>query len=150
MYGATCRSAKRLLVGQLRRSASYRLNKPVDFCARRRPLYPTAQVRCISSTNLKNDKNGAEQAVADDDPVPDWQNPLHHNNPDMQKIFREDFDSEEDFEEAVQPLPPFETDPEHILAPPHIEDLANRVVSMPPYCVFGFHGCFSNFAFRIR
>ena len=31
----------------------------------------------------------AEGAEEEEDPCPPWQNPLHHNNPEFQKIFEE-------------------------------------------------------------
>jgi hypothetical protein len=49
--------------------------------------------------------------------VPEWQNPLHHNNSEVNKMFEEDF--QEGQEIVPAPLPPFETDPEKVVAPPH-------------------------------
>lgn len=51
--------------------------------------------------------------------VPEWQNPLHHDNPEMNKMFEEDFQEGQPIDPA--PLPPFETDPEKVVAPPHGE-----------------------------
>ena len=67
----------------------------------------------------------------DDDPCPPWQNPLHHNNPDYQKVLAEDFAPGEEM--PVVPLPPFEGDDDDdgkVLAPPHIHALADQVVSL--------------------
>lgn len=68
-------------------------------------------------------------APAEDDEVPNWQNPLHHNNPEKQKIFEEDFPPGE---MPVQELPPFEdpNDPEKVLASKEIYDLADEVVGL--------------------
>jgi len=68
------------------------------------------------------------QAAETDDTVPLWQNPLHHNNPEMNKMFQEDF---QDSQEMVPiSLPPFESDPEKVIAPPHIHELAHRIVHL--------------------
>jgi large subunit ribosomal protein L7/L12 len=68
------------------------------------------------------------EEVAGGDEIPPWQNPLHHNNPDMNKHFAEDF---EDGEEMIAtPLPPFEEEPGKALAPPHVHDLAHEVVNL--------------------
>lgn len=60
--------------------------------------------------------------------VPVWQNPLHHNNPEMKKMFHEDFQAGEEM--VPTPLPPFETDADKVVAPPHIHDLAQRIVNL--------------------
>ena len=50
------------------------------------------------------------KAGLDDPEVPSFQNPLHHNNPEMKKTYAEDFDSKEAFEAGTVPLPPLDTD----------------------------------------
>ena len=67
------------------------------------------------------------EGVGDDD-CPEWQNPLHHNNPDYNKHFAEDFGDDEEM--PVLPLPPFEEEEGKALAPPHIHDIAHRVVHL--------------------
>jgi hypothetical protein len=65
--------------------------------------------------------------------VPEWQNPLHHNNPEMNKMFEEDFQEGQDTI-VPAPLPPFETDPEKVVAPPHGESIpvkSNQIESSP-------------------
>lgn len=69
----------------------------------------------------------AQSATAQDE-VPVWQNPLHHNNPAMEKMFEEDFQEGETM--VPSPMPPFETDPSKAVAPPHIHDLAHRIVNL--------------------
>jgi large subunit ribosomal protein L7/L12 len=54
---------------------------------------------------------------------PDWQNPLHHNNPEMQKMFPEDFGEGEEM--PILPLPPLDG-----RAPPHIEKLADDMLNL--------------------
>ena len=56
---------------------------------------------------------------------PPWQNPLHDNNEEMSKIFREDFDSPEAFEAAQLPAPPLGD-----TAPAYIAELADEVVNL--------------------
>jgi len=41
------------------------------------------------------------------DDVPEWQNPRHHNNPDKDRVFEEEFGPDEEMPEV--PLPPFTT-----------------------------------------
>lgn len=60
--------------------------------------------------------------------VPEWQNPRHHNNPEMKQMFPEDFEQGEEVPAA--PLPPFETDPDKVVAPPHVHDLAHQIVNL--------------------
>lgn len=66
----------------------------------------------------------------DDDPCPPWQNPLHHNNPDFQKVLSEDFEPGEEM--PVVPLPPFETEENEgkVLASPELHALADEVVRL--------------------
>ena len=79
-----------------------------------------------------------ENGVADEDILPSFQNPLHHNNPDMEKIFRSDFDSDEAFEAASQPAPPFvgvdgEADAvitASELAPEYLNEIADEIVNL--------------------
>jgi large subunit ribosomal protein L7/L12 len=69
-----------------------------------------------------------EELNETEDTLPEWQNPLHHKNPDMQKMFADDF--EEGEEVPAIPLPPLETDPDKVVAPPHIEQLALEIVQL--------------------
>ena len=61
---------------------------------------------------------------------PEWQNPLHHNNAEMNKIFPEDFAPGEEMVKA--PLPPMEMPGEEgkVLAPPHVHDLADEIIRL--------------------
>jgi large subunit ribosomal protein L7/L12 len=63
-----------------------------------------------------------------DDTLPEWQNPLHQNDPEMQKMFQEDFAEGEVMPEI--PLPPLETDPDKVVAPEHIHTLAHEIVRL--------------------
>jgi large subunit ribosomal protein L7/L12 len=79
-----------------------------------------------------------QNVLADQDILPSFQNPLHHHNPDMEKIFRSDFDSDEAFEAASQPAPPFVgvdgaadaviTASE--LAPEYLNEIADEIVHL--------------------
>ena len=66
----------------------------------------------------------------EDDDVPDWQNPLHHNNPDMQKIFEEDYGPGEEM--PIAEAPPLEDpeNPEKVLASQELYDLADEIVNL--------------------
>ncbi|KAL7565026.1 hypothetical protein ACA910_020738 [Epithemia clementina (nom. ined.)] len=63
---------------------------------------------------------------------PAYQNPLHHNNPEVNKMFREDFDSEEEFlaAQAKVKLPGLEREDGTIPVPQHIEELADECVHL--------------------
>ena len=63
---------------------------------------------------------------------PEWQNPLHHKNPDFDgtKCYPEDFDTEEEFKEAIVPLPPFDDGSGKVVAPQHIHQLADEMVNL--------------------
>jgi large subunit ribosomal protein L7/L12 len=61
---------------------------------------------------------------------PNWQNPLHHNNPEMSKIFEEDFATKEEFEAAVLPAPPLADPSGAPVGPPHIVELADEIVNL--------------------
>jgi len=73
-------------------------------------------------------KPNEEELAETEDTVPVWQNPLHHNNPDMQKMFEDDFEEGEEI--PAIPMPPLETDPEKAVAPPHIHELAQQIVHL--------------------
>jgi len=78
-----------------------------------------------NSTEVTKDGEITKQ---EDDECPVWQNPLHHNNPDKAKIMIEDFEPGETPE--FVPLPPFDDGSGRVLAPPHIHDIADEIVSM--------------------
>jgi large subunit ribosomal protein L7/L12 len=69
-----------------------------------------------------------EELNETEDTIPEWQNPLHYKNPDMQKMFADDFADGEEM--PVIPLPPLETDPDKVVAPPHIHELAHEIVRL--------------------
>jgi large subunit ribosomal protein L7/L12 len=69
-----------------------------------------------------------EELNETEDTIPEWQNPLHYNNPEMNKMFPEDFSEGEEM--VAAPLPPFETDPDKVVAPPRVHDLAHQVVNL--------------------
>eukprot|EP00535_Pseudo-nitzschia_heimii_P002151 CAMPEP_0197184218 /NCGR_PEP_ID=MMETSP1423-20130617/9495_1 /TAXON_ID=476441 /ORGANISM="Pseudo-nitzschia heimii, Strain UNC1101" /LENGTH=256 /DNA_ID=CAMNT_0042634989 /DNA_START=89 /DNA_END=856 /DNA_ORIENTATION=+ len=69
-----------------------------------------------------------EELAETEDTIPVWQNPLHHNNPEVQKMFEDDFEEGEEI--PAIPMPPLETDPEKAVAPPHIHELAHQIVHL--------------------
>lgn len=69
------------------------------------------------------------KAGMEDPERPFYQNPLHHNNPEMNKIFREDFDSDEEFEKAMIPVPPLDLG-DGIAAPEYLHALADEIVHL--------------------
>lgn len=101
-------------------------------------LKRTTGARCSfhTSTSLFNlvhkDAEAAkpteEELAETEDTIPVWQNPLHHNNPEMQKMFEDDFEEGEEI--PAIPMPPLETDPEKAVAPPHIHELAHQIVHL--------------------
>ena len=87
----------------------------------------TAVVADKEDTAADKQENVPQDTVVDDDPCPPWQNPLHHNNPDYQKMFPEDFEGEE---MPIQPLPPMAKPGSDVQAPPHIHDLADEILAL--------------------
>jgi len=86
---------------------------------------PTEESKAPAS---KSDPDAAKEG--EEDEIPEWQNPLHHNDPKMQQIFAEDFAEGEPM--IVQPMPPFE-DPENsdkVLAPEHLHAMADEIVQL--------------------
>jgi large subunit ribosomal protein L7/L12 len=57
------------------------------------------------------------------DDCPEWQNPQHHNNPEMLKMNAEDFAEGEEM--PINPLPPLDGK-----APPHIQELADDILHL--------------------
>ena len=70
----------------------------------------------------------ADGAEEEEDECPVWQNPLHHNNPEFEKVFEEDFAPGEEM--PAVPLPPFSSNDSGVEAPPHIHDLANEIIAL--------------------
>lgn len=74
--------------------------------------------------------DAAKHKAGMDDPTrPEWQNPLHHYNPD-ERVFEEDFSSKEEFEEAVLPAPPVADADGNVPPPEHIQQLADEMVNL--------------------
>ena len=96
---------------------------------RSRFLHCTSSVWHIVHKDFEIAKPTEEELNETDDTVPEWQNPLHHNNPEYSKMFPEDFAEGEEM--PFLPLPPFATDdPDKVVAPPHIHDLAHEIVNL--------------------
>jgi large subunit ribosomal protein L7/L12 len=86
-------------------------------------------IKLYSTPELTADA-ARHKAGLEDPTRPEWQNPLHHNNPDMQKKFREDFDSDEAFEAAVNPAPPINDGSGKVMAPAYLHELADEMVHL--------------------
>ncbi len=66
-----------------------------------------------------------------DDPCPPWQNPLHHNNPDLQRIFPEDFPGGVIPPEAYVPAPPVkDVDGSGVYAPQNVVDICHDMLQL--------------------
>lgn len=63
----------------------------------------------------------------EEDECPEWQNPLHHNAPE-ESIMLEDYD--ENNPPNIVPLPPIDDGSGKVLAPPHLHELADEIVSL--------------------
>jgi large subunit ribosomal protein L7/L12 len=61
---------------------------------------------------------------------PDFQNPLHHDNEDMEKIFPEDFDSPEEFHKSISPVFPFDEPDGKVTAPAYLHEIADEIVHL--------------------
>eukprot|EP00545_Synedropsis_sp_CCMP1620_P003397 CAMPEP_0119013894 /NCGR_PEP_ID=MMETSP1176-20130426/9192_1 /TAXON_ID=265551 /ORGANISM="Synedropsis recta cf, Strain CCMP1620" /LENGTH=269 /DNA_ID=CAMNT_0006967021 /DNA_START=105 /DNA_END=914 /DNA_ORIENTATION=+ len=112
---------------------------PVNF-ARQVRSYRTTLARFSDETDKKEEKATVPETPAADgddkgedfsipkyadrpDDCPEWQNPQHHNNPEMAKMFAKDFAEGEEM--PVLPLPPLDDK-----VPPHIEQLADDVLHL--------------------
>jgi len=93
------------------------------------PPYDENGVRQYSYPELTADAARHKAGLQDPD-RPDFQNPLHHNNPDTSKLFREDYDTEEEFQANVQPLPPLDDPSGSVTAPPELHELADEMVNL--------------------
>lgn len=73
-------------------------------------------------------KEADVDVVAEEEGCPEWQNPLHDEDPGKGKIMLDQFGSEETPE--MVPLPPLDDGSSKVLAPPHIHELADRIVRL--------------------
>jgi large subunit ribosomal protein L7/L12 len=102
---------------------------------------PPAAAKEYSYPELTADAAKHKAGLQDPD-VPSWQNPLHHNNPDLQKTFPEDFATREEFEASILPAPPVATPDNPGAAPSHILELAEEIVQLSMLEIadhYGFH-----------
>lgn len=81
-----------------------------------------------ASTEAKTETNDTE----DDNEIPEFQNPLHHNNPDNQKIMLDEDFNENETPEIV-PLPPLDDGSGKVIAAPHLHDLADEMLKLNMY-----------------
>jgi len=83
-----------------------------------------------SPSEENHDDKSNEKSTEEEDDCPVWQNPLHHNNPELNKIFPEDFGPDEDMPKV--PLPPMEMPGEEgkVLASPELHALADQIVRL--------------------
>eukprot|EP00934_Nitzschia_sp_Nitz4_P005552 Nitzschia sp. Nitz4//scaffold148_size54725//40834//41622//NITZ4_006665-RA/size54725-processed-gene-0.16-mRNA-1//1//CDS//3329536769//5542//frame0 len=108
----------------------HRLVKSVpsqSSCNNTHRWYRTTPAVHFSNKDAEEAKPTPEQLNETEDTIPEYQNPRHHNNPDMEKMFEGDAPESE---LQANPLPPFETDPDKVVAPPHIEALAHEIVNL--------------------
>ena len=70
------------------------------------------------------------KAGLDDPDCPSWQNPLIHQNPPSDQVFKEDFPTEEAFQAAINPAPPLEDASGAPPAPEYLNALAEEIVHL--------------------
>ena len=101
--------------------------------ATRHDYHTTSTLYSSSSSTSKKEKDRQQaeptpQELAEtSDTVPEWQNPRHVN------IERDEFFEAENLSSpppSPLPLPPFETSPDAVVAPPHIEEVAQLIVQL--------------------
>jgi len=80
-----------------------------------------------TQTICEDKKDKAPAPVEDINEVPAFQNPLHHHDPDKEKILIEDYP---EGEAPIVPLPPLDDGSENVVAPPHLHELADEIVGM--------------------
>lgn len=119
-------SQRRLLtccVGQ------YKQTKQLSASRYGRSLHATPALSHLVHKDFEKAQPTPEERSESEDTIPEWQNPLHHNNSDLKKIFPEDFSDGQEL--PVLPLPPLSTDdPDKVVAPPHIHGLAHEIVNL--------------------
>jgi large subunit ribosomal protein L7/L12 len=109
--------------------AQYKQTKQLSASRYGRSLHATPALSHLVHKDFEKAQPTPEERSETEDTIPEWQNPLHHNNSDMKKMFPEDFPEGEEL--PVLPLPPLSTDdPDKVVAPPHIHDLAHEVVNL--------------------
>jgi len=86
-------------------------------------LYSDEKAAAPPATDGNEDEN--------EDSIPDYQNPLHHNNPLKQKIMLDEFEEGETVELA--PLPPFDDGSGKTIAAPELHDLADEILQLTMY-----------------
>lgn len=86
------------------------------------PLYDNEKDKDTSSTAPPPAVEG------DDDPCPEYQNPLHHKDKSWQKIELSEYEGEEPPEMAS--LPPLDDGSGKVIAAPHLHELADEIVSL--------------------
>lgn len=94
----------------------------------RHSFHTTSSLFHLVHKDAEAAKPTEEELAETEDTIPVWQNPLHHNNEEMQKMFDEDFAEGEEI--PAIPMPPLETDPEKAVAPPNIHELAHEIVHL--------------------
>ncbi|GAX16871.1 large subunit ribosomal protein L7/L12 [Fistulifera solaris] len=147
--------ARRNLVHNVGRNASSRnqFAPSLDILARTRPFRSMSRMM-IHSTSLRWDESNASTVIANNEApkeystpeltrdaalhkaglenpdCPSWQNPLIHQNPPSDQVFKEDFASEEAFQAAVNPAPPLEDTSGAPPAPEYLNALADEIVNL--------------------
>ena len=87
-------------------------------------------VRQYSTPEITKDAKFHKSGLSD--PTrPEYQNPLHHNNPDYDdRFFKEDFATEEEFNAAILPAPPLDNPDGSPTYPKYLHDLADDMVHL--------------------
>ena len=91
-----------------------------------RAIFQQYRYRSFQSTVPLMEESKSPEANNDDE-IPEWQNPRHHNNPEKTKVMLDEF---EDGEAALVALPPLDDGSGAVIAAPHLHDLADEIVGM--------------------
>lgn len=85
-----------------------------------------------STTPLYNEEKPTTEATATPETeevgIPDYQNPLHVDDPNNDKVLFEDFDENET--PPIVPLPPFDDGSGKTIAQPHLHELADEIINL--------------------
>lgn len=96
--------------------------------------HPTIPLEAIRENDLAEHEALFGQSIrpnTEHDTCPPWQNPLHHNNPEMERIFAEDFPGGVIPPEALVPAPPVkDVDGSGIYAPQNVVDICNDMLQL--------------------
>ena len=90
--------------------------------------YKTFQTTPKLYNDTTESETTTESKGEDDDTIPPFQNPIHHNDPNNEKVLFEDFSDDE--KPPIVPLPPFDDGSGNTVADPQLHALAEEMLHL--------------------